>query len=402
MSKPPRSANRQELDLRVGTNRLARALMACLLSSACFLLSAGEPAHPQRMDAAKRADWQQRWERNIMADARNRYCDKELGEEIGWLMTPFLDGFYYGYMATKDPKWAANLVDWTDAWIKRAVREPDGCVGWPKTGAAGTKVDNLDDFSADSLLGEAMVLRPIVLLAAEILQSPVLKAKHGPKAEGYLKLAEQVFEKWDRRGAWRDTQDGGMIPVVLPFGIDSRTGQWTAGFGQRNEPGHGFSHPDNKANAVAQWLLAMFDATRKPIYQEHAAKWFRVMKSRMKVKDGARYEIWNYWQPAGAWDYKPDGSPKHWVGTHPNRGYYEVDVQGIVAAYEHGLVFTKDDIDRLVATALAEKRYWTALVPYSPAIQKEFETNHKPDSWGGLGSTPWFLMLQTRLESERH
>ena len=29
-------------------------------------------------------------------DARNRYCDRELGEEIGWLITPFLDGFYYG------------------------------------------------------------------------------------------------------------------------------------------------------------------------------------------------------------------------------------------------------------------------------------------------------------------
>ncbi len=49
------------------------------------------------------------------------------------------------------------------------------------------------------------------------------------------------------------------------------------------------------------------------------------MKSRMKPKDDGTYEIWNYWQPAGPWDYKADGSPKHWIGVHPNGGYYWVD-----------------------------------------------------------------------------
>ena len=28
---------------------------------------------------------------------------KETGEELGWLVSPFLNGFYYGYMATRDP-----------------------------------------------------------------------------------------------------------------------------------------------------------------------------------------------------------------------------------------------------------------------------------------------------------
>ena len=35
---------------------------------------------------------------------------------------------------------------------------------------------------------------------------------------------------------------------------------------------------------------------------------------------------------------------------HPNGGYYTIDVEGIVLAHEHGLVFTKTDIDRLIAT----------------------------------------------------
>ena len=153
------------------TPRILTAGLLCL-AGCCRMLSAAEGAAAKKYPPmtkssdAKFNDWLARWQKNIIADARNRYCDKALGEDIGWLMTPFMDGFYYGYMATKDPKWVDMLVDWTDSWVKRAVQEPDGCFGWPRREAAGTKVDNLDDFNADSMLGEAMVLRPAVLLAA--------------------------------------------------------------------------------------------------------------------------------------------------------------------------------------------------------------------------------------------
>lgn len=349
-----------------------------------------------RMEDAQFQDWLTRWSKNITNDARNRYCDRELGEEIGWLITPFLDGFYYGYLATEDTKWVERLTDWADSWIKRGVKEPDGHVGWPKPKAAGTLVDQLDDFNADSLLGEAMALRPVVLMSGEILKRPALKAKFGTQAESYLRLAEQVYQKWEQRGAWRETKDGGIISVVLPFGIDPKTGKWTSGYQTRNAPGNGFSHPNNKANHVGRWLLAMSDVTGKAVYRERAEKWFQVMKSRMKLKPNGTFEIWNYWQPAGAWDYKPDGSPKHWVGVHPNAGYYQIDVTGIVDAHQHGLVFSAADIDCLIATSLAEKRYWDALVPYSPEVQRKFEGTHKPDGWGGLSVTPWYLMLQAQ------
>jgi hypothetical protein len=315
-------------------------------------------------------------------------------------------------MATGDGKWIDMLVDWTDSWVKRGVKEPDGCIGWPEAKAAGTDVDRLNEFTADSLLGEAMVLRPIVLTAGEILKSPALKAKYGDKAASYIKLSEAVFEKWDKRGAWREVslkEGGGMISVVLPFGIDAKTGKWTDGYDKRNDAGFfekGFSHPCNKANLVARWLLAMADVTGKKAYRDRAEKWFTVMKSRMKPRDDGTFEVWNYWEPAGPWDYKPDGKTKHWVGVHPNGGYYEIDAEAIVEAYEHGLVFTRADIDRLIATALSDeaamkdksgklqKRYWTALAPYDRTIQKHFEDTHKPDSWGGLGATPWYLWVQ--------
>jgi hypothetical protein len=349
------------------------------------------------MDPAKANDWLDRWAKNIAGDARNRYCDKAMGEDIGWLVTPFLDGFYYGYMATGDTKWIDLLADWTESWTKRAVKEPDGYPGWPAAGAAGTDIDQLNQYTADSLLGEAMALRPIVLMAGEILKSPKLNDKYGPRAQAWIKLAEQVYEKWDARGGWRQAPEGGMISVTLPFGIDPKTGEWTDGYATRSAPGHGFSHPNNKANLVARWLLAMSDVTGKPVYRERAEKWFRLMKSRMKLTAGGTYEIWNYWQPAGPWDYKADGSPKHWVGVHPNGGYYEIDIGAIVDAWRHGLVFTRADIDRLVATALVEKRYWSALATVSASVQKEFEASHKPDAWGGLGLTPEYLWLQAKL-----
>jgi len=348
------------------------------------------------MDEARSRDWLARWEKNILADSRNRYCDRELGEEIGWLVTPFLEGFYWGYEATGDTRWVDMLVDWADSWIRRGVKEPDGYIGWPKKGAAGTKVDDLDDFVADSLLGEAMALRPVVRMAGEVLVTPKLKEKYGAKAEGYIELAERVFEKWDKRGAWREAK-GGAISVVLPYGIDAGTGRWTEGYARRDAPGAGFSHPDNKANLTARWLLALHDVTRKPIYRERAEKWFRLLRSRLAPRDDGKFKIWNYWEPAGPWDLKADGSPKHWVGVHPNGGYYSVDVEAIVDAHEHGLAFTAEDIERLIATALAEKRYWPALAPYDGTIRKDFEEKLKPESWGGLGAAPWYLALQSRL-----
>ena len=357
-------------------------------------------------------DWLSRWEKNILGSARARYCDKEMSEEIGWLVSPFLNGFYHGYRATGDAKWVEMLVDWADSWIKRGVKEPDGFIGWPKSGTGGAIEEG---FYTDSLLGEAMGLRPVVLMADEILQTPALTDKFGPQAQAYLKLAEQVFEKWDSRGCWREVAQGGLWVVPL-FGIDPKTGTWTEGYARRNTDA--FSNPDNKENHIARWLLAMYDVTNKPVYRERAEKWFRLMRSRMRTRQDGKYLVWNYWDPAGPWDFKTDGSPRHWIGVHPNGGYYQVDVEGMVAAFEHGLVFTKEDIDHLIATnrdfmwnqSVTGARFqridggppdprwrnspgvlWTALVPYDETLRKVFLANHNPSGWGGLSTTPWLL-----------
>jgi hypothetical protein len=345
------------------------------------------------VDPAKREAWMARWQQHILTEAKSRTCDTEMGEEIGWLISPLLVGFYYGFRLTGDTHWLDRLTDWTDAWIRRGVTEPDGYVGWPKVGAAGTDVDNLNSFNADSLLGEAMVLRPVVLASAEILKDPRLTAAYAPKARGYLELARRTFEKWDRRGAWRAT-DNGMITIVLPYGIDPSTGKWTAGEPAKADRRVGFSHPDNKANLVASWLLAMTDATGIPLYRDRAKAWFQVMKSRLRLQSDGTYQIWNYWEPAGPWDYRLPGIPKHWIGVHPNDGYYATDVAAMVAAFEHGVVFNADDLGHLIRTAQADGRQWPMLAPYDATIRARFEQTLKPDDWAGMSLVPWYLTEQ--------
>ncbi len=397
----------REASRRAGALALAGGALGTLVPAALAL------------DGAQAKDWLARWEKHILDSARSRYCDKETGEEIGWLISPFLNGFAYGYLATGDTKWIDLLIDWADAWTKRGVKEPDGFVGWPKAGTGGAFTK---DFLTDSQLGEAMGLRPLVLIADAIAKSSDLKAKYGQKADEWLKLNERTFEKWDARCAWREAKVGGVW-VVPPFGIDPKTGQWTEGYEKRKTDG--FSHPANKQNFIACWLIALHDATGKPVYKERAEAWWQQMKSRMRLRDDGKYYVWNYWDPAGPWDYKPDGSTKHWVGVHPNGGYYGIDVEGIATAYEHKLVFTKDDIARLVATnrdfmwnqqvqgaafqridgGKPDQRWaknpgvlWTALTPYDDTLRKVFEANHNPASWGGLSATPRYLASRSAAQ----
>src|SRR5579863_4687158 len=234
-------------------------------AAAGTLLPAAPPqSNAPVIDPATARDWLARWEPYILHSTRDRFCDKELGEGIGWRISPFLNGFYYGYLATGDAKWVTLFVDWTDSWIRRGIPEPDGFTGWPMPDPDGPGPVSAGHF-ASSLLGEAMAMRPVVLMAAEILRTPALRPQWESKARQYLDLGARTFEKWDSRGAWREVKQGGVW-IEPSFGIDRATGKWTAEYASRASGG--FTHPDNKQNAIAMWLLAMFDVTGKSIYRD--------------------------------------------------------------------------------------------------------------------------------------
>ncbi|HXW71262.1 MAG TPA: hypothetical protein VEK34_07480 [Methylocella sp.] len=348
------------------------------------------------LDDTRARSWEWRWRLSLLPESQSPYCATGTGED--WTIPHLLMAYYYAYRATADQQWIDRLDACADRWISRAEISPDDYPGWPKTGASGTNVDDLGRLYTESLLGEAMALRPLVMMARVILEKPDLKAVYGEKAQNYLRLSRSIFEKWDKRGAWRRVGEDGMISVVLPLGIDRASGQWMEGFAVKDTLGHGFSHQANKANLIACWLLAMADATGDPAYRERAGQWFRVMKSRLKRDDaGDAFRLWNYWEPAGEWDYKGGGAPKHWVGIHPNPGYYGIDAEAMVTAFEHGVVFGADDIRCLINTALKEQRHWPALAPYDSTIRQHFEETLKPEGWEELRLTPWYLMLAANV-----
>ena len=330
-----------------------------------------------------------------------------MGEEIGWLVSPFLNGFYYGYMATGDTKWIDLLVDWADA-VDQARREGAGRLHRLAQGRRGQHRRRAGLLPPTTSWARRWRCGPMVLMAGEILKTPALKDKYGRKAEEYIQLwPSRSSRSGTRAAAWREVKDGGVW-VVPPFGIDQKTGKWTDGYEQRNTDG--FSLPANKQNLIA--LLAAGHVRRDE--EARLPRAGREVVAGDEVahagsREDGKYFVWNYWDPAGPWDYKPDGSLKHWVGVHPNGGYYGIDVEGIVTAYEHGLVFTKEDIDRLIATnrdfmwnkqvqgakfqridggepdqrwAKSPGVLWTALAPYDETLRKVFEANHNPGRLG--------------------
>ena len=51
------------------------------------------------------------------------------------------------------------------------------------------------------MLGDAIALQPIVLMSSEVIRTPYPPEKYGAKANDYIKLWEEVFNKWNSRGA---------------------------------------------------------------------------------------------------------------------------------------------------------------------------------------------------------
>jgi len=135
--------------------------------------------------------------------------------------------------------------------------------------------------------------------------------------------------------------------VTLPYGMDktTRSGSITTPGTKRPR----FSHPIQGDN-VARWMLALWDVTGKAEYKDRAEEVVHVPQGPDAAPGGWHLQDLNYWQPPGRGLQEGRLDQACPMG-HPKALYYEIDLDGIVDAYEHGLVFTKADIDRLIDTA---------------------------------------------------
>ena len=91
-------------------------------------------------------DWLARWEKNILGRALSRYCDKEMGEQLGWLIATNRD-FMWNQQVTgakfqridggqPDPRWRNSPgVLWTalvpyDETLRRVFPKNHNASGW--------------------------------------------------------------------------------------------------------------------------------------------------------------------------------------------------------------------------------------------------------------------------------
>jgi hypothetical protein len=308
-------------------------------------------------------------------DAHTKYW----GEDLGWQAAPCLRGLVAGYKYSHDEKWLRYLTAQVDVLMGRLQVE-DGHPGW-----------------GNSITGEALVLEPILEFIHVALTTPDVSAETKAKADAYLKTIDPaMITKWDAMGRWHE--------------LHMDCGTFT----------EGITLPHNKNAHVGMMLLAAARATpseeRRIDYLDKAARLARRWRVNLKL-NGDHY-VWHYWDPAGRWDYTDQGQLNHWVGLE-HRGYGASDTAFMAAAYDHGLVFTRQDVEMHCRTFLKEiwngddkdpqyralgtfnpqyvnSTVFTGLARFDAKIMELWGkgTVARPRSWGGMSAVPAYLLAK--------
>ena len=175
---------------------------------------------------------------------------------------------------------------------------------------------------------DGMVLTPIAQFCAVVLADPALASRYGAAARRYLRIMEtQLIPKWEPY--WRDLPDRGGVYLA------------------QDDPAQRFpgaSLPHNQYLALGCTIIALYRATGKPFYRERAERMARFFKRSLRLV-GGHYE-WNYWDYAGPWD---EGDAQHMAHTE-DTSHGHIDIAFALDAYDAGIVFDRQDLQRFART----------------------------------------------------
>lgn len=272
-------------------------------------------------------------QREVGALTTERFAKASLPQTLCWVELPTMGMALTAYELTGEVRYLRIYSQAAVHLRAAAKRGPDGYLGW-----YGRPSDPLrDPEKADVLVSEIqMDFRAAAVLSrfAEIVAGqPGLREEFGPEAKAEVALAtDHLVAKWD----------GSFVDLGERGGVYRWNKDYLPGFA-------GMSLPQEKAAIVIEGLLGLYRVTGDPRYAEKAARqgmWFK----RCLEFDGVRY-LWNRWNPAGQWDVSPQNPSKWtgWIGREPNVECYAASVGSAVTLYEHGLVFDRADIARLLA-----------------------------------------------------
>ena len=310
-------------------------------------------------------------------------------EDIGWQAAPMLRGLVKGYAWSGDPRWLAHLTRQIDEMMARI------------------KVETIPNSTSDkpfpgwghSITGEALVIEPILEFIELAQTDAKVPDEYKKKAAEYLaRIEPALITKWDEAGRWADTH------------LDCGTYI------------EGISLPHNKNAHLGTMILLAARVTpsqqRRIVYLDKAARLARRWKKFLKVQDD--FYLWHYWDAAGAWDFDETGKSRHWTSLE-HRGYAVSDTAFVAAAYDHGLVFDRDDIARHCRTFL--KKIWngdeanpvyraqgwfnskyvncgvfTGMAPYDANIMALWkrDVQKAAEGWGGMTGVPAYLLAKRR------
>ena len=259
-------------------------------------------------------------------------------EDITWQASLYIKMALLAYELTEDTKYLDMFVERMDALCSCLETGPDGYRGWYGVALELFRHPEHPDREIDVIITSFVVSGMAADFACVVRTDDALRTRYGGPAKRYLALAEEhLVKKWDARGCYRELGDGRAVYTTHPD-LKPVKGSLT--------------QPHNKHSKIIRALLSMYKATGKDEYAVKAVRLgARFMSCLTKVED--RYD-WHYWDPSGAWDIHPEdpGKWKHWIGAEHRNGYYSLSLSQAVLLYEHGLLFTRADIDRFVRTQM--------------------------------------------------
>ncbi len=396
--------------LRLGIWTTVAAAAACLICSAA------------QADDVGNDEIITRWKSSVLRmEHFTKYTD---GEDMTWLMSPYLRGLALMAEATGDRECMDMFSRAFEHVMSLAGEDIDGLFGWPTIkgnyGKHGKRCIIMDD---------AIICEPVAIFGRVLKKNPKLNNIYGGRYRKYLSFVEnKIFPKW--KDSWLELK---TETVTLVYeGPTRRRGRVKlpepAGVYRFYMPGKkpAMSLPLNQFWHVARCYLALYDATGTAEYLDKATMMARTGKYIYLEKSDDRVRPWCYWKPVCPGDFKSENEPVAWSGPHPKRSSYACfEVAQMAEFHRRKIVFTDDDVKRIVKLHLdyqwnkdlenpkfeyhyeRRPRYkkpspvalWTSLARFDPTIARmsaRYKTREHILSiahrWRGIVGVPKWLM----------
>lgn len=251
--------------------------------------------------------------------------------------------FVTGYRIWGGTEWLDFAVKYFDFLMERMSVAPDGYIG-----PVGRNFRH--ELWSEEQVSDALMVGPMLDFAELVLADPGLTREYGVVANRYVDHARiHVVEKWESRGLWHEVGEYGDYIFGDRFVDPDNPSEWVD---RPGEGSGGMSQKFNIANKLGVLQLKLYRITGDPHYRDKAEKLFYRLKSNFqRIGEGV---TWHYWVPFYRGDLFPEENRLiHWSAVHPFRpGYQSAEVSQIVEAYHTGVVFSEEDIRRLLHTNL--------------------------------------------------